>query len=233
MRTTIHSYLLAYRHLTGKLKVSAIAALLPRIPPEGVFIDIGAHGGSWTVPLSRHLTKGRTYAVDAMPYYSAVLIRLLKLLRIKNSQVFNYAVSDFEGSLKLQWKDCAGKRLTGKTHILAPNEQSIDSISVACTTLDSFVSKQNLNRIDLIKVDVEGAELSVFRGSARVLETYRPMIYTELEQKWLMRYSASTDDVFSFLSSFNYDSYLIANGSIVPIRQFDYSGTGDVLFLPK
>ncbi|MGD9057220.1 MAG: FkbM family methyltransferase, partial [Desulfobacterales bacterium] len=123
-KTIIHSIIWIKRHLIGQLKVSAISAIQQFIIPSDVCIDVGAHAGSWALPLSKLVYKGHVYAFEALPYYSSVLNIAFYLLQRKNITILNNAVVDCNRPVRLVWKDKNGNRLTGKTHVAGEKEKT-------------------------------------------------------------------------------------------------------------
>ena len=75
---------------------------------------------------------------------------------------------------------------------------------VACqlTTLDSFVKENGIDKIDFIKIDVEGNEKFVLEGGKETLEKYRPLVYTELLRKHAKRFGYHPNDVIDFMKRF-------------------------------
>ena len=71
-----------------------------------------------------------------------------------------------------------------------------------CETLDSFVKNYNLNKIDFIKIDVEGHELNVLEGAVTTLKKFKPSMLIEIEQR---HHNKNIDHIFSFISSFGYE----------------------------
>jgi FkbM family methyltransferase len=232
MRKIVHAFILAKRHLTGKLKVREISVVKNLIQQDSICLDIGAHGGSWSRPLSQ--VSKQVYSFEALPYYASVLKILFKILLINNVKVINKAVSDKEGRLSIAWKDASGKRLTGKTHVLGTKEESKFTVDVPSIPLDKFVVEENVQNIDFIKIDVEGAELFVFKGANELIHNFRPIIFCELDERWTSRYDYKPEEVFDFFITKRYCSFIIKNGqTLEKIDKNTYSKRGDVLFVPE
>jgi FkbM family methyltransferase len=219
------------RHLAGQLAVPELAPLLPLLRANDVFLDVGAHAGGWAVPVSRTLTAGHVYAFEALPYYAGVLKSTLTLLGRRNVTVVVGAVSDAEGELSIVWKDSAGQRLTGRTHISRGSEAG-EVVRVKALTIDRFCASQGIARVRLMKHDVEGAELMVLRGAIQTIERWRPFIYCELYEEYCAQYGHTARDVFAFFAERRYRAVQIEDGAFHPLMPETYSGVGDVLFVP-
>jgi hypothetical protein len=86
-------------------------------------------------------------------------------------------------------------------------------------TVDAIVSAQQLERVDLIKIDVEGHELQALAGAVETLRRFRPRILIEVFEETLRRQGASVEDVLGFLTGQDYILYEFSdiNGGLVPL----------------
>ncbi len=229
MKTYLHALIWTKRHWQGLYKAWEITYLKQYLKATDVSIDVGAHAGSWSVPLSKIVTAGEVIGYEALPYYASTLVKTLRLLRRNNVQVRNKAVSDKPRQLELVWRSSSGEALTGYTHLMGIDEKATGTIRVQAVSLDDeFKSEQR--RIGFIKCDVEGAELSVFKGAAALIRKHKPVIYTEINETWCQRYGHHAETVFTLLAAYGYSAYTLSKqGEITPQLQ---PASGDFLFLP-
>jgi FkbM family methyltransferase len=213
------------------LTASELTPLLPCLRPDDVFLDVGVHAGSWSVPASRALTAGQVYAFEAFPYYARVLKATLKLLGRRNVTVVVGAVSDAPGELAIVWRDSSGQRLTGMTHISRGSEAG-DTVRVRALTIDDYCREHAVERVRLMKCDVEGAELMVLRGATATIDRWRPFVFCELYEMYCSQYGYAAADVFSFFSARRYRSMRFDRGVFRPLEPGAYASAGDVLFVP-
>jgi FkbM family methyltransferase len=232
LREAVHSLIWLRRHLTGALKVPELPCLIPFLRPDDVFLDVGAHAGAWALPVSRTLPAGHVYAFEAFPYYAGLLGTLVKLMRRPNVTVITGAVADRPGTTSIVWKDAEGHRLTGKTHMNATAASNV-SVTVDKLTIDDFLSSVPPRRVGLIKCDVEGAELLVFRGAAATIRTWRPVVFCEINAEFCARYGYGMSDVFDFFAALGYHTFSVEGASLRPLDPARYSGLGDVVFVPS
>ena len=138
--------------------------------PSSTFLDVGAHIGSVSAAVLKHDSSVRVEAVEAMPDKVANLRR-----KFPGIKVHGCAVGDTEGEVtffvntKQSGYSSLGKRV-------GASDDDIKQISVSMKTLDSLVDAAD---VDVIKIDVEGAELGALRGGARILSRCRPTIMFE------------------------------------------------------
>lgn len=235
MRKLIHALLFLKRYKTGQVRVPEIDVIKPFIQPEYTCLDIGAHGGSWTLPLSRLVPKGQVVGFEALPYYADVLKILFTLLFKSNVTIVNTAISDHSGFLELAWKNADGSRLTGETHISGKGDDDLITIRVPTITLDEYVETNHLTNIGFIKIDVEGAEMMVFKGATKTLSANRPVLFCEVDEKWTTRYGYHVEDVFDHFTALDYVAYIIDQQTldVEATNRTTYSKHGDVLFIPS
>lgn len=224
-------------HLSGQYKVGAISAIKRFVRDDDICFDIGAHGGSWTRPLSRLVKRGHVYAFEAFPYYARVLKMFVRLMGMRNVTVANKAVFDRNGPITLVWRDQYGRRLTGTTHVAGINEWGTDSIVVEGITLDSLLPHlPRSSRISFIKVDVEGAELMVVRGAIDLINAFRPTIFLEVVRRYCGRYGYTPETLFRFFADRGYRAFTISHsnaGFVINVTgPASYRGKS-VLFMPS
>jgi FkbM family methyltransferase len=196
-----------------------------------VFLDIGAHAGAWALPVSRTLRDGHVYAFEAFPYYARLLKNVVILMRRPNVTVVVGAVADRPGQTSIVWKDAKGRRLTGKTHMSATTAAAGLSVTVPTLTIDGYYTPLSSRRVRLMKCDVEGAELLALRGAERTIATWRPIVFCEINAELCTRYGYGMEDVFEFFAARSYASFTV-DGGLRRLNRADYSGLGDVVFVP-
>ncbi|MDQ4016802.1 MAG: FkbM family methyltransferase [Thermoproteota archaeon] len=146
-------------------------------PKEGdTVVDIGAHMGRYTITSSKSVgASGKVIAVEAHPYNFRILQHNLRLNKLTNVSPLNRAVYSKKERLKLYLPD----EDLGYTmhHSLMTNylatkySQEIERryLEVEADTLDNLLKSKGINRVDWIKIDVEGAEYEVLKGAKEIL----------------------------------------------------------------
>jgi FkbM family methyltransferase len=232
LREAVHTLVWLKRHVRGELRVPELPCLLPFLQPNDVFFDIGAHAGAWSLPVSKTVPDGHVYAFEAFPYYARLLQNVVTLLRRSNVTVIVGAVADKVGHTSIVWKDAQGRRLTGKTHMSATADAD-RSVPMPTLTIDGFCAALPPRRVRLIKCDVEGAELLVFRGAEQTIARWRPIVFSEMNAEFCPRYGYTMDDVFGFFSSRSYATFVAHGGRLHSLSRDEYPGLGDVVFVPS
>jgi len=177
---------------------------LRSMPAGGVMLDVGANYGYYCIALAARLRQHCTiHAFEPNGPTFARLRRNLELNQVKVVTVYQVGLSDHEGTAAIV--EVPGH--SGAAH-LRPGQD------VAVTSLDRFCAVTSLDRLDLIKIDAEGAELRILRGGGETLDRFRPVLLLELNTPTLEREHASPADVLALLRSLEYRVY-----SITPKRE--------------
>jgi len=133
-------------------------------PSNGdVIIDVGAGVGEETFAFSK-LTgaEGRVFSIEAHPSTAAILKYGCELNDLKNVVVDNLAISDSNGLITIEDEDKAYLRNT----ISKTKEPSTNGVQVRTVTLDHYIKRNKIERIDFLKVNIEGAEQLMIKGMA-------------------------------------------------------------------
>ena len=166
------------------------------------FVDVGSNIGLYTLPAARIVGEtGRVNAVEPSPVNRARLTENLAINHLGDVTVVPCALGQEAGMLTFADDDALA-------HVCLPAEVSdpaaVNGLQVPVQTLDAILP-QNDDEIALMKVDVEGFEMSVFRGASEAMRAERlPVILFEMNHS-LHRYGLSDAEVFGFLRSAGYE----------------------------
>ena len=168
---------------------------------EGMYIiDIGANIGAHTLKFSQLVGKtGKVIAFEPMERASKKLKRNLELNDFDNVVVENYALSNVESKEKITVSFTNSWPIRGE----AKTDQSL----VSLTTLDLYVARENVSKVDIIKLDVDGYEHKVLTGSKKVLQKFKPIIVMELCDYCVRNAGDSMEDLINFLDEAGYLFY--------------------------
>jgi FkbM family methyltransferase len=140
-----------------------------------IVMDVGANWGMHTIFLSRRVgEKGHVIAVEPEPRALSELEWHLQANECQNVTVHRCALADHAGVAAFVTGESA---YTGH---LATKEGNCDDMHVAATTLDTLISEEGIHRLNLVKIDVEGAETVVLAGGAKTLAEIKPYFVIDL-----------------------------------------------------
>jgi len=202
----------------GVYEAESLFAARSLLPPGGVFVDAGANSGLYTVFASALLgPSGRIIAIEPSAREFGRLEANVALNRIANIRLVRAALAEAAGEVALR---VAEPHFSGH-NTLAPhfaydpvNLQSVET--VPAITLDSLMAGER--RCDLVKMDIEGAEMRALQGAVRVLETLRPALLLELNEPALRGNGTSPTLLAKWLLSRRYvlHSIDVRTGNRVP-----------------
>ncbi|MBQ0998331.1 FkbM family methyltransferase [Streptomyces sp. RK62] len=201
--------------LPARLVAATARAVYPRFEPElarlgelcppdcGTAVDVGGWYGPWTRRLCGRARQ--VVAVEPVPR----LARLLAAGAPANLRVVQAAAADRPGTARL-WlpPDDEGDRGVSS---LVRRDIHGRALRVPCVALDDL----GLRDVGFVKVDVDGAELSVLRGATGILARDRPALFVELESR-----IQPPGPVLTYLSMLGYDGWVLPGRSWVPLASF-------------
>jgi FkbM family methyltransferase len=213
-----------YRYLTG-LHEPGTTRVIKEVLKSGMFaLDVGAHAGYFTRLFAKLVgPSGRVLAFEPHPASFDVLKNNSK--RFRNIALFNCAISDRRMRVSLYESDIHSGR-----NSLFPDsaENSMREVrDVEAIPLDDIVGDQ---KVDLVKIDVEGGEIEVLRGAQFLArESSRPVLIIECNPSVLAARGASSSVLFLTLRDMGYQVHTINEdtGGLTPIG--DVSGLVEAL----
>jgi len=204
-----------------------LSVLYSFVTDNTVFLDVGANIGYFSIAIGNRLKRrGKVFAVEPHPKLTNLIERSVQLNSLEAVvQIFQCAVSDQEGTLDLFYPDDhLGK---GSSHRNA--DEKGKCLSVQAHRLDTLLPQDVT--VDLIKIDVEGHELSVLRGLQEVLQR-SPNVKVLFEK--LESFTAETDEIGRLMRELGLNLFGVGHHAVlVPLDIEDYqSWIGDVLAAP-
>jgi len=190
----------------GQYEKEEAECITGQVKPGMVTFDIGANLGYFTLLLARLAgPHGRVYAFEPNPAMQGRLAENILLNpglddgRIKLETVaLGAQAGEADFFCPVQGHDGAGGL---KDTRRAPLQKVI---KVRVTALDEFVSARGVEKLDFIKMDVEGGELDVLRGAERVLSELRPVILFEACEENTAPYGYRVEGILSYLEQRGY-----------------------------
>lgn len=206
--------------------------LLRVVTPAAVIVDAGANVGAWTIPLARHVRSGggRVIAFEPVPEN---LLRLRAALALNAScgavDVHEVALGDHDGIAWLWLKRRETGATTGTAALVPPGAGDVWAPEIR---LDSWATRHPLHRLDLLKMDVDGAELQILGGGQRTIDRFRPLVLAELDDYWLSTHGQTPDDALRWASDCDYVTLFWCGGVTPGFRERRTARTRATLFIP-
>jgi FkbM family methyltransferase len=158
--------------------------LLRCLPPSGVFVDVGANVGYYTLLAARAVGKaGRVIAFEPNPESLSVLL-LNTMSEGDTIRVYPFALSDREGFLSLmRIVSIASTKPVAEAELRYPS----DVVLTYAVRLDDALRDQM--RIDVLKCDIDGHDYRAIRGGLATLARTRPIVFAEFNPGTLRSFS--------------------------------------------
>jgi FkbM family methyltransferase len=157
----------------GVYEAEVLDFVFGRLRPGAVVVDAGANIGAFTLPVAKRIgAAGCVIAIEASPRIFPYLRRNVTLNELSNVRLVQCAAFNCDLQTVPFYEapiDRFGKGSLGAHYHANP-------IPVLTRTLDSILSEQQVGRVDLIKLDVEGAEAAVFQGAEKLLTGGNPPV---------------------------------------------------------
>jgi FkbM family methyltransferase len=189
--------------VTGRYEPNEFCVLARVLQPGMTFVDVGANMGLYAMFAARKVVPGGTVlAIEPSSREYEKLVKNIETNRL-GVRALRVAVSDRAGGAELLVAPLrrSGHNTLGAFGYDTPLERKE---TVALASLDQIVAEQGLQRLDVIKMDVEGAELLALRGATRVLREFRPLWLLEISDRALQHQNASSRQIFDLLAAEGY-----------------------------
>jgi FkbM family methyltransferase len=212
--------------------------LLNRIlDAEMVFVDIGANEGEHTLFAAKRVRGGQVYSFEPFESVRCKLEKNIALNEFNNVKVIAQGLSDKPGNATLyssQVAEAAGSLNSGLPSLHWRPGLEGPTSDVAVTTLDSFIERENLSRIDFIKIDVEGSERAVLNGARKTIEKYGPILLLEVCKDTCEAAGYSRSDLLSLVVQMGYRvENILEDGSTSFLGEDFENAARDVICYPR
>lgn len=213
-----------------------LVALLNRVLAPGmVVVDVGANIGEVSLVCANRVgPEGRVIAFEPVDAIAEELRRNIRRNRLESVvQIRKQGLADLAGQFTMYESygqsaasDC--NRGLGSLHGDPRKDRVLGAVEVV--TLDAVVEHLKLQRLDLLKVDIEGGELSCLRGGLRTLRRFRPVIVVEVQEQAAMAAGYRGRDILDLLTPLGYCFHrLEEEGKIVRISAESLGDYQDVV----
>ncbi|MEI8314483.1 MAG: FkbM family methyltransferase [Verrucomicrobiota bacterium] len=184
------------------LKTSTATRFIGLLKPGQTIIDIGANVGYYSLTAAMQVgPTGQVIAFEPNPKAAARLQENKSLNGISNLTIVRAAVADKSGSLFLH----LGEDTEASSIYDLKSEATLSSVEVSVVTLDEYVETHALSIVDLLKIDAEGAEVSILHGARKFLkQPSAPSIIIEANPLTLEAACESVTTLRTTLESFGY-----------------------------
>lgn len=211
----------------GTGTIEEYASFCASIRPGMTVVDVGANVGVFTLAAARLAGReGHVIAFEPLERNWRYLVANLALNGYHNVVVEPMAVTDHDGTLQMY---AFGKDNLSVSREVAGRE--LQTWSVPSCRLNTYVAQHAIPGVDVIKIDVEGAEAAVLEGMRDLLTARnRPTLVVEIHPDFLLSVGSNAGEVLQRLHSHGYALHHLRRDGSLPIRDaasfvFPYDAT--------
>lgn len=195
-------------HRQGFLEPETVTMVQRLLRPGMTFVDAGAHCGQYTLVAASAVGRdGRVHSFEPDPQTFALLAANVRENRATNVSLNQLALAEQDGRATLFLGDAHN---VGANSLAPAIEYSGRQIEIKCARLDGYLSGAGVEHVDLMKIDVEGAEIKLLRGASALLEgDKRPLLIVEFNDFTQVQQGQSCRELADLLISLGYSLYRI------------------------
>jgi FkbM family methyltransferase len=204
------------------------------LQPGMTFLDIGAYHGVYSVIAAKKLGRGgRLVAFEPSPRERQRMKLHLRFNGIETVILEPYALAAEEGVASLSV--VTDGFTTMNSLRTPPMDQATKQVKVETTSLDAYLCREKIDRVDLVKIDTEGGEVDAFRGADRLLKQIRPLIICEVLDLVTRSWGYAAADIMKLLREYDYEWFdILGDGSPRPHQpKEEYTIVKNYLAVPR
>jgi FkbM family methyltransferase len=220
--------------------------LKDHIKSDGVVLDIGANVGGLSLPFAKmYVPLGKVYSFEPDLEVISQLKKNIEINHLKNITVVpkalqeNASIQEIEFTQRRQ-KDEAGRTNKGLSTIEEIDHDyrklfTLKKQIVKCTTIDQFVEVNQIEKIEFIKIDVEGSEIKVLNGGINTIQRDLPIIVYEFSSIYDKIFNfPNTKKTFQFMKDKGYQQFkIIKEGRIEKFDEYSEEPLLDIICFHK
>lgn len=196
----------------GCYEPETVRILQRLLKPGMCFFDVGAHVGQYTLLAAPIVgDAGQVHAFEPDPETFSKLLENVRMNGLGNVRCTQAALAGNEGQAIL-W--LSGPDYIGTNSLRQNDYSSGKNIRIPCMTLPIYARGRNINRVDVLKIDAEGAEYDILASSVALLKDAPPLLILEFNAEALARFGHSIRGLSDLLSSLSYDLFSIEKDGI-------------------
>ena len=147
------------------------------LKPGMKILDIGANFGTYSLTAARCVGEnGKVWSLEPIPSVGELLRKSVSENEYENISVHQLALSNSDGIVRFN--------VSSNTELsaIASESDAASTIEVETRSLDSFAEKENLSKIDFLKLDAEGVEVDIIKNGQKFLAEESPLVLLEIKK---------------------------------------------------
>lgn len=220
---------------TGSYEIDTIHIMKGLLKKGDVFIDVGANIGYLSAIGAGFVGKtGQVHSFEPVPQYFERLKNMAMINKDFQIIVNQISLGEKEGEANIRLSNERNIGWNSMVFLSGKKDKIKEEIKVGVCRLDAYIEQKKLNKITLIKIDVEGFEFPVLKGLSRYLDNtgHRPAIICEINPFVCLIMKYSLPELSEYIRKYGYNIYNILNNRI-KLNIAGLKQTTNVLLLPN
>lgn len=193
---------------------------------ELIIFDIGSNIGAFSMKLAKKCIDNKqqftVYAFEPNSTIFNLFKNNLSLNQVISKNILPFQIPMGDKNTEVNFinkkNNSGGSRVFKNKKEL---ESNIETVKLQQISLDYFVEKNQIDHVDIIKIDVEGYEPIVLDGCINTIKKFKPLLYIEITPLWFKDIGRSSLELLNFLKSMGYEIFLDDENILKPIFDFE------------
>lgn len=192
------------------------------------FVDIGANQGEMSLIAASKIKSGHIFAFEPVSHQRKLLEINKKINDFKNIEIYSFGLGNCSSSQPIYTSDDTSVHSgmnEGLSSLYSSSDRNILQEVIQIKVFDDLFFN-DLERLDFIKIDVEGAELFALEGMVKSIQKFKPVILIEINEETFKAANYTTKDIVDFFDNLNYGFFEIKKGKLVntEVKSFEKWG---------
>jgi FkbM family methyltransferase len=207
-----------FRYFRNDYEAENFKFLKENCNPGNIVLDIGAHLGVFAVIAAKYVKeKGKVYAFEPTSGTYNLLKKTIQFNKVENIiSPRNEAVGKKIGKAHFYISQIEGDN--SNSLISYVNDREIQSEEIDVVSVDSFVEQWDLQKVNFIKIDAEGAEFDVIQGAIKTFHKHRPSCILSIHPNPILSKGDKLEDIYDFITELNYS--ILYNNKVIAKDEF-------------
>jgi FkbM family methyltransferase len=216
--------------LANSFETAELEYIKNELTNDSVFIDIGSNTGVYSLVIASKSSDIQVHAFDPINLNTSLLASSIDINSFSNITVNKTCVGDYDGTVEFSISSDSAY----SSMLDSGRKPELTKVNLPIIKLDTYIRDMGISKVDIIKIDVEGAEKLVILGASNILSNslLRPkLMMIELFDLNLKAFKTSVKEVVDLMTLNKYQPFVLENGNLVSFNyQIHANNTYNVFF---
>jgi FkbM family methyltransferase len=216
----LNEHIGSFMYWRGSYSFDQLVLLDRMLRDDMVFIDVGANQGEFTLFAAKRLPQGRVIALEPMKEMYDRLVRNVTANRLTNVLALPVGLWSDRTRLALYQQLTAfedGSIHEGLGTVFPDSRRGAPVEEIECTTLDALLTEYSVQRVDGMKIDIEGAELQALKGAVDTIRRHVPWLLIEVDRRRLAAAGVEESELLDWLGQWYRMEMIVPGGRTRPL----------------